>query len=831
MATTWSRGIPCLVLALLVSGAAGSDWPQFMRNPDHTGDAADEVLAMPLGLVAQIQLGDAVTTSPAVVGGRVYVVDQMGTAYCLEPRSGRILWQAAPDGPRAMGSNTSSPCVAGGRVCYGTTAGTFHVLDASDGKVVKTLDVGSPVLAPPTCANGSVYFQTIDSVLHCVDLEGQVRWRWDHYARYTTPIPEKLKHYHPRSYDRPHFGGREVAAAGRKVVTAFGWDQVCLEDKGGDAELVWCNRAALGKDAGIPAAASIAGGYVYTAWPGVDGAGSLARFALADGSFGKGDQRDTQWAILGTPAVRGSTVYWARHIRGVTAHEFGKGTQWESFVWSRPEGFTPAITSPALSRDHCVFTTLDGELIAVPLSARGGDLSKLKPEPFRFKTPHGKVIGSSPAIAGGCVYFGCDDGYLYVLGPEGKLEPEKAKLTLHERRATTSPATGRRYAWPSPYGGPANTNFVDDAALKPPFRLRWAVRSFGCFKQPVSATEEDVVYATLAGTVVCLEQSTGRLRWRRRLPGEQWALPGVLCAAGRVYVARPRMHVKPTPRTSALFCLDGATGETLWTADVGMGASSRAAPVLADGILAFGSRQGDEPIVEAWDAATGQPAWQVRLDARASDIGGPSGGADGGTMFFTVGVGAWRWKQVGDHPRGQTVALEARSGKVLWKTSEFHGCGSATPTIHKGRLYLIDEHDLLCLSAADGGLVWRERIGMWFHSPSIGPDYLTGRGYSGMAERRRLEDGKPDRHEGKSIQLGGPEHACGPALLTSGGLSIAVTVGGLYVRDVRTGELLWLSKGFAPRTCSNASVANGRILVNPQLDGVLYCFEPRGDGK
>ena len=139
----------------------------------------------------------------------------------------------------------------------------------------------------------------------CLDLDGKVRWTWDHYRRYTKPIPEKLKHYHPRSYDRPHFGGGEVAVAGRKVVTAFGWDQVCLEDAGAEPKLVWCNRAALGKDAGVPAAASIAGGWVYTAWPGVDGAGSLVRFSLADGSFAKGDQRRTQWAIFACAAVRG----------------------------------------------------------------------------------------------------------------------------------------------------------------------------------------------------------------------------------------------------------------------------------------------------------------------------------------------------------------------------------------------------------------------------------------------------------------------------------------------------------------------------------------------
>src|SRR5436189_1814392 len=75
-----------------------ADWPQFMRGPEHTGDAAEEPLRLPLNLATCVKLDDAVTTSPAVVGGRVYVVDQMGTAYCIDPAGNRVLWKTAPEG-------------------------------------------------------------------------------------------------------------------------------------------------------------------------------------------------------------------------------------------------------------------------------------------------------------------------------------------------------------------------------------------------------------------------------------------------------------------------------------------------------------------------------------------------------------------------------------------------------------------------------------------------------------------------------------------------------------------------------------------------------------
>jgi len=88
-----------------VGPASASDWPMFQRDAAHTGDAAEETLRLPLKLATCVRLEDAVTTSPTVVGGRVYVVDQMGTAYCIDPRANRVLWRSAPEGgrrPRAI---------------------------------------------------------------------------------------------------------------------------------------------------------------------------------------------------------------------------------------------------------------------------------------------------------------------------------------------------------------------------------------------------------------------------------------------------------------------------------------------------------------------------------------------------------------------------------------------------------------------------------------------------------------------------------------------------------------------------------------------------------
>jgi len=176
------------------------------------------------------------------------------------------------------------------------------------------------------------------------------------------------------------------------------------------------------------------------------------------------------------------------------------------------------------------------------------------------------------------------------------------------------------------------------------------------------------------------------------------------------------------------------------------------------------------------------------------------------------------------------MALEPRTGKVLWKTNKSFISGYGEPAWRGGRLYFIDDQDLICASATDGAELWRQRVGNWFHTVSLGTDCLTGRGYSGFASRWNLVDGKPVEPKGKRILVGGPDHACGPVLLTAGGVSVAVTVSGLYLRDVKTGEILWSSLGFAPRACSSPAAANGRIFYNPQCDAMIFCFEPASGG-
>lgn len=998
-------------IAAFTSQAA--DWPQFMRNAKKTGDAPDEHLDMPLNLLAQIQLDDAILTSPVVVGGQVYVVDQMGAAYRIDPNKKEIVWKSAPEGGVTFGTNTSSPCVADGKVFYGTIAGNLHILNARNGDRVKTIAYGWPIMSAITLANDSIYFLTLDGVVHCMDLFGDTRWKWDNYGTQGRSREAAAKNTRDDGKSTAYFATNPVAVSGTKVVVAVADDLLCLKDKGIKTELAWKLFSPVG-GVYVTRGAAISGDYVYLPTPGKDGNGRIARFSLENGASDNGKKIvSDQWAALDSAAVRGETMYFNRGTFGMTAYDLGTGgPRWTSFS-KDPGSITPAISAPALSKDHCLYTTLFGELIAVPLSSRGKGLDSLGTSVFRFGTPGSATTTSSPAISNGRVYFGSDDGCLYILGNGKAVDPVKSQVAVHKSKSKATVAGKRSYGWPSAYGGPANNNFIDDASFKPPFKLKYAVRNYGQFKHPVCATEQDIYYVTLGGFVVCREQETGRTRWRRKMPDQVWTRSSVLCADGKVFVSRmlslryPKLPGQP----NTLYCLDGETGEVLWEKPIGIGDRLRASPVYADGVVAFGSfylpnasgvlggkrdvipggsewhyLAGGEPqdtwttvdfdaknwktgkagfgyddshnysynetvldmadkyrrvyirkafqdtdvpeshelgllikyddgfiaylngvevvraavgegsgaeargvksheadaieyfpiknwkglikrgvnvlaieghnttldssdftlaprlvvstdppanpfsaamtgqMVEGWDANTGQRLWGIPFNTTSSMQGGPSGCVGDGVMYFTGGKSTGR--------TGETMAVKPRTGEILWRTDKAYASSTGTPAYRDGKLYFSGAYGMpmTCMSATDGAIIWQQDSVVDRHhveTPALGPDYFSvSNKYDGGAWRWNLADGSIVGSLDKPVQLWGPAHACGAIVLASEGFALSATIEGLYAVDSETGKVIWKSMGFGSWACPHAAASNGRIYYCPQINGMMFCFEP-----
>jgi formylglycine-generating enzyme required for sulfatase activity/outer membrane protein assembly factor BamB len=772
-------------------GESKSDWPQFMRVPEHTGSAAEEDLTLPLGLVAQVKLDDMVTTSPAIVGNRVYVCDQMGTAYCIDPDQRKIIWKSSPDARKAMGGNSSSPCYAKGRVCYGTTAGTFHILDASDGKVVKTADLGWPIIVAPVYANDSVYVHTVGAVVHCMDLDGNERWRWDHYQRYRSTVSQDVpgagekESYYSQG---PNYSGHPLCVSGNKIVAGAAWDTYCLEDRGKDAGLSWCLRPYL-----YPMEKAISGGYIYYAGLGWDGAAFAGRFLLKDAGAGEMIRHDPTTC---TPAVRGSRIYCGQLGGGFSAYEFADDVEPRK-LWT-DAGKSLSIASSALSRDHVVIATTDGELIVSSLDGPN------QSGPFRFKTPHGKLIASSPAISGGRVFFGCDDGYLYVLGPAGRLKPEAQPLVLHEPKSRGIPAKGEAYAWSCRRGNAANTCSVEDPGFRPPLKVRWAMRNTYCKNSPV--TDLDSIYVlSCRSLMTAIEQSTGRIRWRQMVsdiaPGSSL---GLFCPT--IYQRQMYLLMKDG---KGFFCLDTLTGELLWKKPRVFERGENL--VCGEGLVVWStvSRSSDnnwEWKTRAFDAASGAEVWTASPEGawKGNRFAMTSGCVLDGRLFYSRK----------DGQEGLTIALDLKTGKIIW-TNKTYFLDSVGPVCGRdGRIYVGGS----CLSAADGTLIWKGNS-----VTSLGKDYGIRTTWGGQGFAFSLKDGKGHTE----LSTLGTWHSCNDLVpVVAPGLSLHLSPKGLLVQDLSNGKAIWASRGFAPATCTYPAVANGRVFVTSHNTGAIYCFEP-----
>src|SRR5213593_1573307 len=161
--------------ALLPAVAAALDWPMYGRDLKHTFTNADSLIDSSTAALLQtawdFPTADAVSASPAVVDGVVYVGAWDGFFYALDATTGALKWQfqvdcdsailpipaQCPGGPTAPqdrvetdgGLITSSAAVVNGKVYFGGGK-TMYCLNAADGSLVwKKVICGNPDV--PNC--------------------------------------------------------------------------------------------------------------------------------------------------------------------------------------------------------------------------------------------------------------------------------------------------------------------------------------------------------------------------------------------------------------------------------------------------------------------------------------------------------------------------------------------------------------------------------------------------------------------------------------------------------------------------------------------------------
>lgn len=735
-----------LVLVFLLwqvaSVSGGENWEQFKYDSRHSGNVPDRSVNTPLELLAAVPLTDAVFTSPVVRGDRIYVVDGSGVAMCINGRTFRPVWKYETGGGGANCNNISSPLIVGDYLHFGTTAGSYYILNAVSGALVKQIRCGDPIFSTPVAGEKRVYFATLGSRIYCLEPDGTLCWTWDFVKEVLDFDADRwsgedwLNHRGRAIWKSQFCCSRNIALYEKLLVVPAGGLVIWLEDMGTEAVL---RGKHLGGPRESPSTLGLSideSGRVYRQWTRRDNGGRVEILRLAGEKVEMDYVRGTETSYKGpglisfsSVSIRGQEVYRSRpqEVFGLCLHRPGQSTQYL--------GGYPSIAPPILLEDSAVCGGLDGGLYVVPLSG-GGDV-------WSFRTPFGKPISAPAAVCNGRVYFGCEDGHLYVLGPKRKAS---ARPVVEDQKLwkIRSPLSGKltesKYNWFSSFGNFANTN-ENNQGVKPPFKMKWVRRYEGTVKHFSVCGGGRMYTHTAEGQIFAVEEETGRLLWRRYFPGVHVSYTTPLYHGDRLYV--PQAGLKK----SRLRCLDAATGDLLWEVPfTGSPSWNRQQPPIiykdlviylfgtgrytADKWLfehqsTFSFPKDHKPLVRAWKRETGEEVWTRDF----SEYG--SGGDDAGLclmdgrLYYSCYFGS-------TEPQGVTAAMDPATGKSYWSTTKYAVHAGCTISAKDGRLYLggynpVDEktNRVWCLDAGDGSLIWKSGpvLGA-IHVITIGQNYL-----------------------------------------------------------------------------------------------------------
>ena len=161
-------------ISSLTATPAEGEWPMMGRDPAHTGSVASDGVALSGELKWRFQTDAPISSSPAVVGGRVYISTGDRRIVALDADSGDLIWDHKVPGPV-----DSSVAVAGGMVFVGLRDGRVLALNADTGEVRWAFQTNGPVFSPPTIYQGELYAGSGDGKVYALDaMTGEERWSY-----------------------------------------------------------------------------------------------------------------------------------------------------------------------------------------------------------------------------------------------------------------------------------------------------------------------------------------------------------------------------------------------------------------------------------------------------------------------------------------------------------------------------------------------------------------------------------------------------------------------------------------------------------------------------
>ena len=257
--------------------------------------------------------------------------------------------------------------------------------------------------------------------------------------------------------------------------------------------------------------------------------------------------------VWSSPAVANGVVYFGSFNGNLYALK-SDGT----LLWSYETN--SGISSPAVVND---VVYVGGAFYLYALNAKNGTLL--------WSYPTGDIVWSSPAVANGVVYFGCDDGNVYALNAK--------KGTLLWSYPTggivrSSPAVANGVVY---IGSDDNNVYALNANNG---TLLWSYPTGGSVESGPAFAEGIVYVNSEDGYLYALNANNGTWVWSYYLWGPGTSSPAL--ANGVVYIGS---------YCCAVYALNAETGAVLWSYETngGIGPS----PAVANGLAYFGSANGN----------------------------------------------------------------------------------------------------------------------------------------------------------------------------------------------------------------------------------------------
>jgi outer membrane protein assembly factor BamB len=354
-----------------VSGASANsgtdDWAMFRQNPNHTGASIGNVTANSAKLLWNFTTMQGVQSSPAVVGGYVFVGANEGALYCLDASTGRIVWYFS------AGSEVgSSPAIWNGRVYFGAYNGYLYALNATNGKQLWNYSISNSVeLGPqgfyssPTVAGGVVYIGSYDNDVYALNAtSGAKLW----------------------NYNTGNSVESSPAISDGVVYVASGFFVFAINASTGQG--IWSQHT--GSTISSPC---VCNGCIYIG--SIDG--YVCSLNASQGSLLWKYQ--TPDSVVSSPAVAYGRVYCGSEDNNVYCLNASDGLK----IWQSPTGYwvwsSPAVADGNVyvgSEDNCIYC----------FNAFSGA------KQWSYET--GNFVDSSPTVVNNTLYVGSDDDHLYA---------------------------------------------------------------------------------------------------------------------------------------------------------------------------------------------------------------------------------------------------------------------------------------------------------------------------------------------------------------------------------------------------------------------------------